>query len=318
MGEIHELIIQQGREAAIAQADGKSGRAIAEAAAKILQEESARLGVTYAGFCLSALPHKRLPDDQGWVRESRCLTMAVDPGRFERDGTTFRIGVPYGSRARLILLYLQSEAVRTHSPEVSLGRSMESWLDRMGIPAGGKSRKDVKEQADRISACHLSFFWRDASGQKGFSKSGFVTSGINFKSYAPSEQGELWTDTVTLTPEFYKALKDHPVPVLEAAIRELGNRSMSLDIYVWLAYRLHSLSGSTPISWIAIKEQFGAGFDALRTFKVSFKEALALALAVYPDAKVDILAEGLVLHPSRPPVEKSKVLSFAGSTKLLR
>ena len=41
---------------------------------------------------------------------------------------------------------------------------------------------------------------------------------------------------------FYKSLRDHPVPLQEAAIRELRDRSMSLDLYVWLAWRLHTLA----------------------------------------------------------------------------
>jgi RNA-directed DNA polymerase len=63
--------------------------------------------------------------------------------------------------ARLILLYLQTEAVRSNNPEVELGRSMHAWLARMGIPAGGKNYKLVSEQARRISACRLTFLlWR--------------------------------------------------------------------------------------------------------------------------------------------------------------
>jgi len=34
------------------------------------------------------------------------------------------VGVPYGSRARLIVLYLQSEALKTNSREVELGKTL--------------------------------------------------------------------------------------------------------------------------------------------------------------------------------------------------
>ena len=37
------------------------------------------------------------------------------------------VGVPYGSRARLILLFLQSEALRTGGREIELGRSLRAW-----------------------------------------------------------------------------------------------------------------------------------------------------------------------------------------------
>jgi hypothetical protein len=107
-----------------------------------------------------------------------------------------------------------------------------------------------------------------------------------------------------LDETFFKALKEHPVPLQEAAIRELRDRSMSLDIYIWLAWRLHSLTKSTPISWTAVHQQFGSGYAKLFHFKPGFTESLAAALAAYPEAHVDVEESGIVLHPSRPPVSR--------------
>jgi hypothetical protein len=70
-------------------------------------------------------------------------------------GRSHAIGIPYGSVARLILLFLQTEAIRTGSPEVVLGRSLNRWIERMDLTPGGKTRQLVTEQARRISACRL-------------------------------------------------------------------------------------------------------------------------------------------------------------------
>jgi hypothetical protein len=59
----------------------------------------------------------------------------------------------------------------------------------------------------------------------------------------------LWEDRVVLDEVFWKALRDHPVPLLEAAIRQLRDRSMSLDIYVWLAWRCHQLGKPTALQY---------------------------------------------------------------------
>ena len=75
------------------------------------------------------------------------------------------------------------------------------------------------------------------------------------------DQGKLWEDRVVLDQTFFDALRDHPVPLLETAIRELRDRSLSLDIYVWLAWRLHNLEWQLPIRWAAVHQQFGAGFE---------------------------------------------------------
>ncbi|MDQ2744818.1 MAG: replication protein RepA [Chloroflexota bacterium] len=203
----------------------------------------------------------------------------------------------------MILLYLQTQAVRTGSREVELGRSMRAWLERMGIAWGGETARALREQAARISACSLKFFWDD-DDQEGWAAARIVNSGLRFHSMGEDGQSSLWEDRVVLDEVFYKALRDHPVPLKETAIRELRDRSMSLDLYVWMAWRLHTLSKATPISWAAIHAQFGSGFQAVRHFRPRFVEALGAAVAAYPEARVDIEDAGIILHPSRPPVAR--------------
>ena len=128
-----------------------------------------------------------------------------------------------------------------------------------------------------------------------------MSSGLRFRA-AEDDQGSLWEDRVVLDETFYRALRDHPVPLRETAIRELRDRSMSLDLYVWLAYRLHTLTKLTPIGWAALRDQFGAGYRQVFHFKAEFRKALAPALAAYPEARVEVEEPGIVLHPSAPPV----------------
>jgi hypothetical protein len=111
---------------------------------------------------------------------------------------------------------------------------------------------------------------------------------------------------VRLDDGFWRSLKEHPVPVREEAVRAIGARSLALDVHIWLAYRLHVLTKTTPVTWTALHAQFGAGFKAVRQLKPTFREALALALAVYPEAKVDEEAGGVVLYPSPPAVPRAE------------
>jgi Plasmid encoded RepA protein len=102
-------------------------------------------------------------------------------------------------------------------------------------------------------------------------------------------------------------LQKHPVPIEEAAVRAIANNSMAIDIYAWLAYRLHVLTKPTPVSWRALKQQFGISFSRLDNFRVTFSLNLRLALAVYRDAKVEDEPGGLLLYPSRPPVAPRQI-----------
>jgi hypothetical protein len=206
--------------------------------------------------------------------------------------------VPYGSRARLIMLYLQSEALRTGCREVELGRSLRAWLTRLGIAPGGKSVRDVREQAERISRCRLTFHM----SAKGAAAGGLVNQSIVDSAIFADEDDAAVLDRVKLSESFFAQLQKHPVPVEESAIRALSNNSLALDIYCWLAYRLRSLETPTPVPWGAAKSQFGAGYGKLANFKHNFAPNLALALAVYPEARVDANERGLVLHPAKAPV----------------
>ena len=298
---VHQLILTHGRERAREMVPERQ-RSLVDIAAEVLADDSRRIGISYTGFCLTSLPHKRLPEDQTWEKKGHRVTLWIEPGRMKVKGKPVTYGVPYGARARMILLYLQTQAVRTGSREIALGRSMRDWMERMGLSVGGETARSLREQAARISACTLKFFWENEE-QEGWSRGAIVTSGLRFK--VPEDgQDSFWEDRVVLDEVFWKALRDHPVPLLEAAIRQLRDRSMSLDIYVWLAWRCHQLGKPTPISWPAIHAQFGGGFKALKHFKPSFLEALAAATAAYPEANVDVGEGGIVLYPARPPVAR--------------
>ena len=106
-----------------------------------LQQQLGGLGITHAGFTLTNLPHRRI-EEPVWQRNGHFTILIMESGR---DRNQNMIGIPYGSLARLILIYLQTEAIRTDSPEIALGRSMDAWLHRMGIARGGRSPLLVTE-----------------------------------------------------------------------------------------------------------------------------------------------------------------------------
>ena len=298
MGTVHRLLEERGKAGALT---ADVDRRVVEAAAAYMGDEDGGVGFIYSGWAQAALPHRRLAPDAVWQITSERVRLLVEPGRRAVDfGEPEWVGVPYGSRARLILLFLQSEALRTNSREIELGRSLRAWLTRLGIPIGGKSFKDVREQAERISRCRLSFHVQ-AAGRAGLVNQNIVDTAM-FVGSDDAAQGSLFVDTVKLSETFFEQLRRHPVPIEEPAIKALSNNSMALDVYCWLTYRLHVLQSPKPITWKALQSQFGNGYRGLHHFKPRFLENLHLACAVYPNANVEVDERGLTLKPSRPPI----------------
>ena len=128
--------------------------------------------------------------------------------------------------------------------------------------------KNVSEQAKRTSGCSLTFF-ADKDGAQIKSRGGFVKTEITMTN-AIGDQPALWQDRVLLDEDFYRALSEHPVPVSESALRAIGPRSMVIDVYIWLAYRLHALKRDVEVGWPALFGQFGAGFGTIRRFRAAF------------------------------------------------
>ncbi len=302
MGTVHDLLEARGKQAVLAL---DIDRSAVEAASAYLSDEDTGIGYLFSGWVQAALPHKRLADDKVWQIKTPRVTLMVEPGRKPNpldDQDPLSVGVPYGSRARLIMLYLQSEALKSGSREVELGKSLRAWLTRLGIPPGGKSIRDVRDQAERIARCRLTFHMAASGGTSSGLVNQSIVDNALFTDTNEAEQPSSFLDSVRLSESFYKQLKNHPVPVEESAIRALSNNSLALDIYCWLAYRLHSVTSPTLVPWGALKPQLGAGYGKLANFKYNFLPCLRLALAVYRDAQVDVGERGLILHRSAPPV----------------
>lgn len=307
MGEVHRLILEHGKEAAL-KAD--LARPVVEAAAGYLSEADGEVGFFYSGWAQAALPHRRLADDAIWQVETDRVSLIVQPGLRAVPGSApVYVGVPYGSRARLILLYLQTEALRTNSREVELGASLHAWLKRLEIPIGGKSMRDVREQAERISRCRMTF-QISQGGRTGLLNQHLLDNAMFIED--GEAQQSMFIETARLSETFFEQLRKHPVPVEEAAVKQIANNSVALDVYCWLAYRLHSLEASRKVPWKTLHAQFGRGTAQIFHFKPTFRQALELALSVYPDARVAMDEQGVTLKPSRPPVAPKAISQRIG------
>jgi hypothetical protein len=291
VAQIHQMLLFEGRQSALEKVTSKVDRRVLDLATAFLGEESSEIAYTHPGMCLTVLPHRATTPDEIWSRASIHASLEIHP---LRDSAGVYHGVPYGPKARLMLLFLQSEALKTRSRFVELGRSMRQWLLSMGVRDCGTNYKVVADQAERIENCVLRFRYQGKEGENRWQDS--IVRG-SFRPFA--EDG---IAAVELSEGFYEALTRHPVPICESAIRLLADTCMPLDIYLWLAYRLHSLDQLKVVSWEALHLQFGANTRLLKHFKPRFTRDLEVATAVYPDAGVELTESGIRLRPSPPPV----------------
>lgn len=222
-------------------------------------------------------------------------------------------GYPYGTKPRLMLLYLCTRATLTRSREIYLGGSLKDFLGRLGInqSTGGANGSlfRTKEQLMRLTASHLQLHYTDGKHYSMISPNQPIRK---FDYWLPDTLHETakWEGMVTLDEELFRCLMDGALPLRHEAINALQNSAMALDMYAWLAFRLWRIKTSPlkPLPWKTLQNQFGPNYTLTRQFKADFCKVLKRVLAVYPQAKIDFSPDGeLILKRSAPPVARKDI-----------
>lgn len=257
-------------------------------------------------LALCGLPYKRPTDGTAhFVREYGRNSLALTAGMLTNPetGKMEAQGLPYGPKARLLLLHLCSEAIRQKSPTIEIADSMTAFIRDLGFPVTGGSRGSLnqfKEQLNRLAACHMQIgMWDPATGAARTINAAPVES---FDVWLPQhpDQKVLWSSTLTFDERFFQSLMKHALPVDMRAARAFSGSSRKLDLLFWLGYRMRSINRPYLLTWENLHTQFGQGTNSMRSFRQEFKADLASMQEVFPKLPVKLDDKGMRLFPADP------------------
>lgn len=276
---------------------------LVEASSDIRQGPPERAEFLHTVLCHVGFPRRRT-DARVFERTSGNVSVRLEAGTLYTGDGWHAQPLPYGTVPRLIMVHLSSEAIRTRRRTVELGDSVRQFLARLGMSASGGPRGGyaaLSRQLAALAACRLTLGMQEAGR--------IVTVDAKpikrFEAWLHRDglQRTLWPAALELSEDFYGTLIEHAVPLDHRALAALKHSALALDVYTWLAHRLCRVRGhNVRLSWQNLREQFGQEYQDTRNFKHAFRAALRQALAVYPDARVSTVPGGLVLRPSRPPL----------------
>lgn len=283
--------------------------------------EASSIGFAARVWTQLALPYRDPGEVSRWERRNGNTTLVVRPATLiARDGTTYD-GYPFGVIPRYLLTWMATEAVRTQNPRLDIGDSFNSFMARVGLSGGGTDARRLKDQIARLVGATMQV--QDVRREND----GHTVTGQNFNvaesfelwipdhDSTPEAQGALWTNTVTLSPQFYRSIIEAPIPVDLRALRALAGSPMRLDIYTWLTYRMSYLTTTTLIPWESLAIQFGGQYARTRAFKSRFLDALNAVSVIYPAARFKPEERGLRLYPSAPHVARKKAAGLTGGKR---
>ena len=241
-----------------------------------------------------------------WKREQGAVSLLIEAGQAKhpKTGEWVKLGLPWGTKPRLILAHLNAEALRQGSPKIEIDHSLSAFVKRIRRFDGGREIRMFKDQLTRLSNALIRLAM--LRGDQHTQINAQVVTGFDVWFPNNERQRVLWPTTVRLSAEYFESLQKHAVPLNEADLAALAHTALGLDIYAWLAQRLHRIDPRKPafIPWVSLKEQFGPDYDRMRDFKRYFRIALRQVLSRYQTARIELDDRGMTARTSPPPIGK--------------
>ena len=245
----------------------------------------------------ATLPHTNpdLPPGTMYSRRTGRLTLNIAP-------TTSKYGVPFGTIPRIVLAWICTEAMRTSSRTLVLGRSQNEFLEKIQLHSNGRDIARMREQCMRLFRSVISVEY-ETDGFEASQRLPITSSDTIFWHKSPDMQS-LWNSELLLTQEFYDEVQAHPVPIDLRVFHALSKSPLAMDIYTWLTYRMFVLRASgkpsARIPWVGLKSQLGSNIAdtpaGLRLFRSRFRERLREVLLFYPEAYGHVIDQGTYLQ----------------------
>jgi hypothetical protein len=249
-----------------------------------------------------------------WLSRNGRVFLHLQAGSVFNPADTFvRMGLPYGPKPRLVLYQLNSAALRTGSPMIEIG-NLTHFVKILGLDPTGRNIHTVRDQLLRLSAATLRLGY-NAGGDRAVTIKASAIDGIEI--WVPGDPGQamLWPTRIHFSQPYFESLMTHAVPLNPEAIARLSNSPLALDVYCWLAQRLHRVDPQGELlSWNSLERQFGQGYKRSRDFRRFFTKTLSDVQVVYPNARFTLNESGMQLSNSPPPVVRRHGRSLAPGT----
>jgi hypothetical protein len=264
------------------------------------------MAFTHAVLCQVGLPRAKV-EGREFMRQSGSAWVNVQAGYLDEGNGPILQPIPYGVMPRLALAWVSSYAKRENAREIPIGDSAAEFLRLMGMDDQGARYVTLRRQMHALASCRLQL------GFKGRTYNGQPVEQFDaWLANREVHQRALWPSTMVLSEGYFNSLMDSAVPLDNRALMALRGSALALDVYTWLAHRLHRIEGrGITLHWKSLREQFAqeyTGKDADKDFKKKFIPALKKVQTVYPQAKVKAISGGILLCGSPPPISpKSQV-----------
>ncbi|MCK5859729.1 MAG: hypothetical protein KAG72_10320 [Abyssibacter sp.] len=233
---------------------------------------------------------------------SRCgdAWVQVRAGSLNVNGEIKHTLVPSGAMARLALTQISTYVKRHRTLEVPIGRSAAEWARTIAASESSAHLRRAQETLMNIVAADLTMGWRG--------KTVYVRPVHAVSDWRLGHAGVAWPRSIQVSQDYVDTIVMNSVPLDHRVLLALRGSALAMDIYIWLAHRLHRVPrDGAMVPWPAIEQQFGAGrVNTIRDYRgpwrARFRRALSQATKYYGQGRVIECCGGLRLRYAAPHV----------------
>ena len=263
------------------------------------------LGFMARLLALCSLPRTNPGNQLQYVRRNGPYTLGMSAGINNR--------LPYGTRPRLLLAWVCTEAVRTQSRELILGDSLSEFMRKVGIySTSGDKHTRLRNQMRRLFGCTVSLLYEDARGEATLNAPIARLTEFWWSERQPDARS-LWESKIELGEDFFNEIIRCPIPIDLNTLRAMKRSPLGLDLYLWLTYRTFGLKRPLRLTWPLLYRQFGV--DPARSsdklivndFRKDCLRELQKIKGAWPDLHYQTVKGALLLSPSPPRIASASL-----------
>ena len=258
------------------------------------------LGFMARLMALCSLPRTNPGNQIRYIRQNGPFALVMTAGGKSK--------LPFGNLPRLLLVWVSTEAVRTQSRELVLGRSLSVFMRTLGVysSAGGVATR-LRNQMDRLFNAHVSLIYEDELRKATVNSLIARRTEFWWNPKRPAES-TLWKSKIELSEDFFNEIIRHPVPLDMNILKALKRSSLGLDLYLWVAYRTFALQRPLRLSWRQVYRQFGvdparaSDKRTVQNFRCEVLRELKKIKLAWPGLNYATAPGLLILLPSTPAI----------------
>ena len=173
-----------------------------------------RIAYQHTVLCQTCLPYRDPGEARIWERRQGAVFLALEAGRVwhPRMQKMIDVGLPYGSRPRLILAHLNREALLHDSPRIEVESSLTAFVKRVLKHHSPNTREigRFKDQLTRLSAALIRMAV-SLPNDRGYQADTKIIDFMELWGGKDGRQRALWPAVVELSPRYFDTLRKHAV-----------------------------------------------------------------------------------------------------------